>query len=75
MDLVLGLSMTSADVRWVLVEGTARRDAGGTVTLWPPVRDVEVRANRINVDTGAFATGHLTCLVIEEASLALISTS
>ena len=27
MDLVLGLSMTSADVRWVLVEGTTAEGA------------------------------------------------
>jgi len=39
VDLVLGLSMTSADVRWVLVEGTTaegatiRRDAVGFDTL------------------------------------------
>ena len=39
MDLVLGLSMTSADVRWVLVEGTTaegatiRRDTADFATL------------------------------------------
>jgi hypothetical protein len=27
---------------------------------WP-----EVKPNRVNIDTGAFATGRLTCLVIE----------
>ena len=27
---------------------------------WP-----EIKSNRINIDTGAFATGRLTCLVIE----------
>jgi serine/threonine protein phosphatase 1 len=25
----------------------------------------DVRSNRINIDTGAFATGRLTCIVIE----------
>jgi serine/threonine protein phosphatase 1 len=25
----------------------------------------DVRPNRINIDTGAYATGRLTCLVIE----------
>jgi hypothetical protein len=25
-----------------------------------------VRANRINIDTGAFATGNLTCVVLDE---------
>jgi serine/threonine protein phosphatase 1 len=32
-----------------------------------PVVEPDVRANRINVDTGAFATGRLTCLVLEGA--------
>jgi serine/threonine protein phosphatase 1 len=29
------------------------------------VREIDIRPNRINIDTGAYATGHLTCLVIE----------
>jgi serine/threonine protein phosphatase 1 len=30
-----------------------------------PVRAPDFRANRINIDTGAYATGRLTCLIIE----------
>jgi serine/threonine protein phosphatase 1 len=30
-----------------------------------PVRTPDIRSNRINIDTGAFATGRLTCIVIE----------
>jgi serine/threonine protein phosphatase 1 len=30
-----------------------------------PVREPDVRSNRINIDTGAFATGRLTCMTIE----------
>ena len=30
-----------------------------------PVRVVDMRPNRINIDTGAYATGKLTCIVIE----------
>jgi serine/threonine protein phosphatase 1 len=33
-----------------------------------PVHEPEVRRNRINIDTGAYATGRLTCLVLEESS-------
>jgi serine/threonine protein phosphatase 1 len=33
---------------------------GHSPNEWP-----EVRPNRINIDTGAFATGRLTCLVVE----------
>jgi serine/threonine protein phosphatase 1 len=35
---------------------------------------VEVRRNRINIDTGAFATDRLTCLVIEGEKLGIIDT-
>jgi diadenosine tetraphosphatase ApaH/serine/threonine PP2A family protein phosphatase len=31
-----------------------------------PVPQPEMRANRINIDTGAYATGQLTCLVLED---------
>ena len=40
-----------------------------------PSLDIEVRPNRINIDTGAFATGRLTCLVLEGESLSLIDTA
>lgn len=40
-----------------------------------PTREIEVGPNRINIDTGAFATGRLTCLVIEAGSLSVIDTS
>lgn len=64
------------DLLWIREEFLSSNVDFGKIVVHghTPVRDVEVRTNRINVDTGAFATGHLTCLVIEEASLALIST-
>ena len=40
-----------------------------------PTREIEVRPNRINIDTGAFATGRLTCLVLEDESAFVIDTS
>jgi serine/threonine protein phosphatase 1 len=39
-----------------------------------PVLSPDIRLNRINIDTGAFATGHLTCLVLEGRTLAVIQT-
>jgi serine/threonine protein phosphatase 1 len=33
-----------------------------------PVEQPQVLANRINIDTGAFATGCLTCIVLERGS-------
>ncbi|MCW5687413.1 MAG: serine/threonine protein phosphatase [Pseudolabrys sp.] len=32
-----------------------------------PVPEPDVRANRINIDTGAFVTGRLTCIALEDA--------
>jgi len=32
-----------------------------------PVAEPEVRANRINIDTGAYATGRLTCVALDDA--------
>lgn len=37
-----------------------------------PVREPDVRANRINIDTGAYATGRLTCLRLERDEIAFI---
>jgi len=34
----------------------------------------EVRANCINIDTGTFATGALSCLIMEESTLRIFST-
>jgi serine/threonine protein phosphatase 1 len=37
-----------------------------------PVREPDVRHNRINIDTGAYATGKLTCVVIEEGEASVL---
>jgi serine/threonine protein phosphatase 1 len=37
-----------------------------------PVREPDVRKNRINIDTGAYATGRLTCLKLEEDKILFI---
>jgi serine/threonine protein phosphatase 1 len=34
-----------------------------------PVLEPDIRFNRINIDTGAFATGRLTCVVIEGSTI------
>jgi len=39
-----------------------------------PVQHPEVRPNRINIDTAAFATGRLTCVVLEGASHRFLAT-
>jgi serine/threonine protein phosphatase 1 len=37
-----------------------------------PVPQLDIRPNRINIDTGAYATGSLTCLVLEEDTIRVI---
>lgn len=37
-----------------------------------PVMEPEFRSNRINIDTGAYATGRLTCLIIDGENLSLL---
>ena len=39
-----------------------------------PVSQAELLPNRINIDTAAFASGHLTCLVIEGGNYRLLTT-
>jgi serine/threonine protein phosphatase 1 len=39
-----------------------------------PVVEPDIRKNRINIDTGAVFTGHLTCLVLEGATRRLLQT-
>lgn len=39
-----------------------------------PAPAVEFRPNRINIDTGAYATGRLTCLVLEGSEQLLLQT-
>jgi calcineurin-like phosphoesterase family protein len=39
-----------------------------------PVKEPEVLPNRINVDTGAFATGHLTCVVLDKGGHRFLET-
>ena len=39
-----------------------------------PTERAEVLPNRINIDTGAFATGRLTCVVLENAEPRFLST-
>ena len=39
-----------------------------------PTEEPEVLPNRIKIDTGAFATGRLTCLVIDHDQRRFLST-
>ena len=64
------------DLLWIRQEFLSSRDDFGKIVIHghTPRRDIEVEPNRVNIDTGAFATGRLTCLVIDESSLSVIDT-
>lgn len=64
------------DLLWIRGEFLDMQGEFGKIVIHghTPTKTVEVRTNRVNIDTGAFATGRLTCLVLEESSLSLIDT-
>lgn len=55
------------DLLWIRDEFLLCEDGFGKVIVHghSPVREPDIRPNRINIDTGAYATGKLTCLVLE----------
>jgi serine/threonine protein phosphatase 1 len=65
-----------SDLLWIRDEFLSSNEDFGKIVVHghTPTREIEVASNRINIDTGAFATGRLTCLVIDEASLSVIDS-
>jgi serine/threonine protein phosphatase 1 len=55
------------DLLWIRDDFLLCEDDHGKVIVHghSPVSAPEIRQNRINIDTGAYATGRLTCLIIE----------
>jgi len=55
------------DLLWIREEFLLYEDSFGKIIVHghTPVLEPEIRANRISIDTGAYATGRLTCLVLE----------
>jgi serine/threonine protein phosphatase 1 len=56
------------DLLWIRDEFLRYEGSFGKVVVHghTPVSEPEIRNNRINLDTGAFATGNLTCAVFED---------
>lgn len=65
------------DLLWIREEFLSSRQDYGKIVVHghTPVSEIEVMPNRINIDTGAFATGCLTCLVIEDTALSVLDAS
>jgi serine/threonine protein phosphatase 1 len=62
------------DLLWIREDFLLSEDHFGKVVVHghTPVLEPDVRPNRINIDTGAYATGRLTCLVLESDKIRFI---
>lgn len=62
---------TEADMLWIRDEFLDSEENFGKFIVHghTPVREPDIRPNRINIDTGAYATGNLTLLTIQEDSM------
>lgn len=58
----------SEDLLWIRDEFLLHEEDFGKVVIHghTPVPEIDVRPNRINIDTGAYITGRLSCLVLEK---------
>jgi calcineurin-like phosphoesterase family protein len=67
---------SESDLLWIRDEFlNSQVDFGKTVVHGhTPTQDPEILSNRINIDTGAFATGRLTCVVLVEGKHRFITT-
>jgi serine/threonine protein phosphatase 1 len=62
------------DLLWIRGDFLRCREDFGKVVVHghSPVEEPDIRANRINIDTGAYATGRLTCLMIEKDTILIL---
>lgn len=65
------------DLLWIRSEFLNSREDHGVMVVHghTPTARPDVRSNRIGIDTGAFASGTLTCLVLEGGGRRFLSTS
>jgi serine/threonine protein phosphatase 1 len=64
------------DLLWIREEFLLHEEGFGKVVVHghTPAIDPVIKANRISIDTGAYATGRLTCLVLEGQRIRFIRT-
>jgi serine/threonine protein phosphatase 1 len=62
------------DLTWIREEFLAYRGDFGRFIVHghTPVEEPDIRCNRINIDTGAYATGRLSCVILENEKLTLL---
>jgi serine/threonine protein phosphatase 1 len=63
------------DLLWIRNDFLVCEDDFGKIVIHghTPVCEPDIRPNRINIDTGAYATGRLTCLIIESGGYFVLS--
>jgi serine/threonine protein phosphatase 1 len=62
------------DLLWIRDDFLTHEEDFGMVVVHghTPIYEPDIRWNRINIDTGAYATGRLTCLVLEEDDMGFL---
>jgi serine/threonine protein phosphatase 1 len=62
------------DLLWIREDFLAHKKSFGKIVIHghTPVIEPDIRPNRINIDTGAYATGRLTCLMLEGEEMRFI---
>ena len=62
------------DLLWIREDFLLHEEDFGKVIVHghTPVLEPDLRPNRINIDTGAYATGRLSCLVLQDDRIAII---
>ena len=61
-------SQRDEDLLWIRDDFLLYEEDFGKIVVHghTPVREIDIRHNRINIDTGAYATGQLSCLIIQD---------
>ena len=67
-------AQTSRDIRWIRAPFLSHAGSFGAIVVHghTPVRAVDFRPNRINIDTGAVTSDLLTCLRIGEEGISIL---
>jgi serine/threonine protein phosphatase 1 len=62
------------DLLWIRNEFLHCEDDFGKIVVHghTPVPHIDIRPNRINIDTGAYATGKLSCLVLQDEAVDIV---
>lgn len=62
------------DLLWIRDDFLCHEEDFGKIVVHghTPAREPDIRPNRINIDTGAYATGRLTCLVLEDDQMSFL---